>query len=258
MLLAIDVGNTNSVIGLFDGEALVEHWRLSTRIEITGDELGIALHGLFDASPHSISDITHVIVSSVVPVLNHTILEMCRRHVGVEPLVVGPGMRTGVQIRYEDPRQVGADRIANGVAAFKKYGGPAIVIDFGTATTFDAIAANGDYLGGAIAPGILISMEALFSRASKLPRVELAAPRGAEVVIGRNTVESIQAGFLFGFVGQIEGIVERMRAELGGQCRVIATGGLAPLISAHASCIEVVDEHLTLEGLRHIHELNAS
>ena len=198
-----------------------------------------------------------VIISSVVPVLNEAVVDMCDRYLRVKPLVIGPGVRTGVQIRYDNPKEVGADRIVNGVAAYRKYGGPAVVIDFGTATTFDAIAANGDYLGGAIAPGIRISMEALFSRAAKLPLVELLAPREGNV-IGKNTVESMQAGIIFGFVGQIDGVVERMRGELGGSCRVIATGGLAGLIASHSRAIEVVDENLTLEGLRYLYELNRS
>jgi type III pantothenate kinase len=255
MLLAIDIGNTNTVLGAFDGEALAQHWRIATRADATGDELGVAIRGLFASAEASIADIEHVVVSSVVPVLNESVVDMCDRYLGIKPLVVGPGMRTGVQIRYDNPKEVGADRIVNAVAAFRKYGGPAVVIDFGTATTFDAIAANGDYLGGAIAPGIRISMEALFTRASKLPLVELIAPREGNV-IGKNTVESMQAGIIFGFVGQIDGVVERMRAELGGSCRVIATGGLASLVNDHSRSIEVVDENLTLEGLRLLYELN--
>lgn len=257
MLLAVDIGNTTTVIGVFQDETLRQNWRLSTRLEATGDELGALLRGLLTGSDLTMAQVDHVIVSSVVPVLNQAISQMSRKHFGVEPLIVGPGIRTGIQIRTDDPKEVGADRIVNGLAAFRKYGGPAVVIDFGTATTFDAVAANGDYLGGAIAPGINISMEALFSRASKLPRVDLAVPRGVEAAIGKNTIESMQAGFIFGFAGQIEGIVERMRTELGGSCRVIATGGLANLIAPHAGSIEVVDENLTLEGLRIIHELNA-
>jgi len=255
MLLAIDIGNTNTVMGAFNGADLAQHWRIATRSDATGDELGVTLRGLFASSEVSTADIDHVIVSSVVPVLNEAVVDMCTRHFGITPLVVGPGIRTGVQIRYDNPKEVGADRIVNAVAAFRKYGGPAVVIDFGTATTFDAIAANGDYLGGAIAPGIRISMEALFSRAAKLPLVELVPPREGNV-IGKNTVESMQAGIIFGFVGQIDGVVERMRVELGGSCHVIATGGLAVLVDAHSRSIEVVDENLTLEGLRYLYELN--
>lgn len=255
MLLAIDIGNTNTVLGAFHGEQLVQHWRVATRADATGDELGIALRGLFGSAEVSTSEVSDVIVASVVPVLNESVVDMCDRYLDIEPMVVGPGIRTGIQIRYENPKEVGADRIVNGVAAYRKYGGPAVVIDFGTATTFDAIGANGDYLGGAIAPGIRISMEALFSRAAKLPLVELLAPPEGNV-IGKNTVESMQAGIIFGFVGQIDGIAHRMRGELGGKCRVIATGGLAALIATHSQAIELVDEHLTLEGLRFLHELN--
>jgi len=256
MLLVIDVGNTNTVLGVFSGGELTNQWRISTRLELTADELGVVLAGLFQAAGVSFKEVDHVAISSVVPSANEALVEVCRRQLDTEPLVVGPGVRTGVQIRYDNPKEVGADRIVNGLAAFRKYGGPAVVIDFGTATTFDAIAANGDYLGGAIAPGIKISMDALFARAAKLPSFELMVPRGLEGVIGKNTVESMQSGFVFGFVGQIEGIVDRMRAELGGGCRVIATGGLASLISAHTKAIEVVDDRLTLDGLRFIHELN--
>jgi type III pantothenate kinase len=267
MLLAIDIGNTNTVIGLFDGESLAHQWRISTRVDLTADEVAVMIRGLFESWGMAPENVHDVAVSSVVPPLNESVVEMCRRYLHMDPLVVGPGVRTGVQIRYDNPREVGADRIVNGLAAYRKYGGPAVVIDFGTATTFDAIAANGDYLGGAIAPGIRISMDALFARAAKLPRVEIKPPNPEGHVIGKNTVESMQAGFLYGFVGQIEGIVARMRAELSPRgpgpagtsnegCRVIATGGLAGLIASHAPCIEVVDDRLTLDGLRFLHELN--
>jgi type III pantothenate kinase len=257
VLLAIDIGNTNTVLGTFDGEQLTEHWRIATRIDYTADELGVILQGLFAGAHVKVEQLDSVVISSVVPGLNQAIANMSKRYLDLEPLIIGPGVRTGMQIRYDNPREVGADRIVNSVAAFAKYGGPAVVIDFGTATTFDAIGANGDYLGGVIAPGIRISMDALFNRAAKLPRFELAVPPGLEGVIGKNTVESMQAGFIFGFAGQIEGIVGRMREELGGQCRVIATGGLASLIATHAGVIEVVDDNLTLDGLRLLHELNA-
>jgi type III pantothenate kinase len=256
MLLAVDIGNSNTVLGAFKGSELAEHWRIATRSDYTADELGVILRGLFAASSVRLADVDSMVVSSVVPSLNHAIADVATRHLRIEPLLIGPGVRTGMQIRYDNPREVGADRIVNSVAAFSKYGGPAVVIDFGTATTFDAVGAEGDYLGGVIAPGIRISMDALFSRAAKLPRFELAVPAGLEGVIGKNTVESMQAGFVFGFAGQIEGIVGRMREELGGQCRVIATGGLASLIAAHASVIEVVDDNLTLDGLRLLHEMN--
>ncbi|HEV1998721.1 MAG TPA: type III pantothenate kinase [Candidatus Dormibacteraeota bacterium] len=258
MLLAIDIGNSNIVLGVFHGEVLTEHWRIATRIDYTADELGVILRGLFGGTRLRLEEVQHMVVSSVVPSLNQAIADLAQRQLGIEPLVIGPGVRTGMQIRYDNPREVGADRIVNSVAAFTKYGGPAVVIDFGTATTFDAVGKNGDYLGGVIAPGIRISMDALFSRAAKLPRFELAVPPGLEGVIGKNTVESMQAGFVFGFAGQIEGIVGRMREELGGECRVIATGGLAALIAAHAQVIQVVDDNLTLDGLRLLHDLNTS
>jgi len=256
MLLAVDIGNSNTVLGAFEGERLVQHWRIATRIDYTADELGVILRGLFAGSGPRLEDVSHMIISSVVPSLNQAVADVATRHLGIQPLVIGPGVRTGMQIRYDNPREVGADRIVNSVAAFARYGGPAVVIDFGTATTFDAIGPSGDYLGGVIAPGIRISMDALFNRAAKLPRFELAVPESLEGVIGKNTVESMQSGFVYGFAGQIEGIVGRMREELGGSCRVIATGGLAALIAAHATVIEVVDEQLTLDGLRILHDLN--
>jgi type III pantothenate kinase len=253
MLLAIDTGNTNIAIGAYQGEELAHQWRLSTRIDSTADELGVLLRGLFDTAGVAIDQIDSVVVSSVVPTLDRSLLGMCRQYLGVEALMIGPGIRTGVQIRYDNPREVGADRVVNAVAAFHKYGGPTVVVDFGTTTNFDVIGANGDYLGGAIAPGIRISMDALFERAAKLPRVELVEPRS---VVAKNTVESIQSGFLYGFVGQIEGIVARMVDELGGEVKVIATGGLAQLISDHTDRIQLVDDRLTLDGLRLIHDLN--
>jgi type III pantothenate kinase len=253
MLLAIDIGNTNTVFGAFEGEDLARLWRTSTRNDSTPDELAVVVLGFLRTASMEPADVHDVIISSVVPAVNQAVTEMCREYLRLEPLLVGPGVRTGVQIRYDNPKEVGADRICNGLAVFRKYGAPAIVIDFGTATTFDAIGENGDYLGGAIAPGIRISMDALFARAAKLPYIDLAVPRN---VIGKNTVESMQAGFLYGFVGQIEGIVERMRRELGGSCKVVATGGLAPLIAPETSSIDLVDERLTLDGLRYIHELN--
>ena len=258
MLLAIDVGNTNTVLGAFEGEELRRHWRIATRSDNTADELGVMLRGLFNSADVRLDEVDSVVVSSVVPTLNGAVADMCKRYLGLAPLVIEPGIRTGIQIRVDNPKEVGADRIVNSVAAFQKYGGPAIVIDFGTATTFDAIAANGDYLGGAIAPGIRISMDALFNRAAKLPRFEMAAPLGLEGAIGKNTIEHMQAGFVFGFAGQIEGIVRRMQEELGGRCRVVATGGLASLIAAHAGVIEVVDDNLTLDGLRLLHDLNSA
>jgi type III pantothenate kinase len=253
MLLAVDVGNTNIVVGVFDGDQLVADFRLHTNERSTGDELGLTTTDLLRRRGIDIADIDSVAVANVVPPLAGAIDEMARVYFGRPPLVVGPGIRTGVSIRYEDPRLVGADRIANALAGRHLYGAPAILLDFGTATTFDAISASGEYLGGAMAPGILISLDALVSRASKLNRVELAAPAS---VIGRSPAASMQSGFVFGYVGLVQGIVSRMRAEIGEQARVIATGGLAELFAPLIPEIEAVDPHLTLVGLRLIHELN--
>ena len=258
LLLAVDVGNTNTVLGAFRGQELVRHWRIASRIDYTADELWVIVRGLFVAADADIGEVNRMVVSSVVPSVDPAVAAMAAEHLGLEPLVIGPGIRTGMQIRVDNPREVGADRIVNSVAAFQRYGGPVVVIDFGTATTFDAVSASGDYLGGAIAPGIRISMDALFSHAAKLPRFELTLPNGLEGAIGKNTVEHMQAGFVYGFAGQIEGIVRRIKEELGGAARVVATGGLASLIAAHTDVIETVDDNLTLDGLRLLHELNTA
>jgi type III pantothenate kinase len=242
VLLAVDVGNTNIVVGVFDGEQLIADFRLHTNERSTGDELGLAATDLLRRRDIEIAAIDAVAVANVVPPLARAVDEMSRVYFGCAPLVVGPGTRTGVSIRYEDPRLVGADRIANALAGRHLYGAPAILLDFGTATTFDAVGATGEYLGGALAPGILISLDALVSRASKLNRIELAAPSS---VIGRSPAASMQ------------GIVSRMRLEIGGNARVIATGGLAELFAPLIPEIEAVDHHLTLVGLRLIHELNS-
>jgi type III pantothenate kinase len=253
MLLAIDVGNSNIVVGVFDGERLVADFRLRTDAHATGDELGLTVTGLLRSRHVEPGSITGVVVSSVVPTLSRAIEGLAQIFFGLTPMVVGPGVRTGMRILYDDPRQVGADRIVNAIAAYRRYGGPAVLVDFGTATTFDAISAQGEYLGGAIAPGMLISLEALVARAAKLSRVDLVAPSS---VIGRTTTASMQAGMVFGYVGLIEGLVSRMRRELGQGTRVIGTGGIAELIASETDCIEVVDQRLTLDGLRLIHELN--
>ena len=254
MVLAIDVGNTNIVVGVFDGERLVANFRLHTNERATGDELGLTTTELLRRRGIDVGAVSAVAVANVVPPLARAVDEMSRLYFHCTPLVVGPGIRTGISIKYEDPRLVGADRIANAVAGRHLYGAPAILLDFGTATTFDALSAAGEYLGGAMAPGILISLDALVSRASKLNRVELAAPPS---VIGRSPAASMQSGFVFGYVGLVQGIVGRMRAEIGESARVIATGGLAELFAPLIPEIEAVDPHLTLVGLRLIHELNA-
>ncbi len=253
MLLALDVGNTNTVLGVFDGRELKVHWRLSTRRAGTSDEYGIFIKGLFDFADLDFRAVTAVILSTVVPSVQAPLEEMSRQFFGVEAMLVGPGIKTGMPILYEPPRDVGADRIVNAVAAFESYGGPCIVVDFGTATTFDAISVRGEYLGGVICPGIGISAEALFQRAAKLPRVDIARPKA---VIGKNTVASMQAGLFYGYLGLVEGIVSRMRDELGGQVKVVATGGLASLVLAESTLVDRVDPLLTLTGLRILYERN--
>lgn len=253
MLLAIDVGNTNILVGVFDGDRLITDFRLHTDERATGDELGLLITDLLERRDVDTGAIDGVAVANVVPSLGRALDDMSQRCFDRLPLVVGPGVRTGISIRYEDPRLVGADRIANAVAGRHLYGSPCILLDFGTATTFDAVSAAGDYLGGAMAPGILISLEALVSHASKLSRVELAAPAS---MIGRSPAASMQAGFVYGYVGLVQGIVGRMRAEIGATARVIATGGLADLFAPLIPEIEVVDPHLTLTGLRLIDALN--
>lgn len=255
MLLAIDVGNTNIMLGVFSGEKVHVCWRIATHRESTEDELGIAIINLLQHSRLELKDITAVAVSSVVPPLMYSLERMSKKYFGLEPLVVGPGMITGLNILIDNPREVGADRIVNAVAGFSLYGGPLIIVDFGTATTFCAISEKGDYLGGAIAPGIGISMEALFEKAAKLPRVELLRPRR---VIGKDTISSMQSGIIYGFVGQVDGIVRRMAREFSSAPLVVATGGFAPLIARESETIDKVNPLLTLEGLRIIFNRNCN
>jgi type III pantothenate kinase len=254
MLLVIDVGNTNTVVGVYEGTDLVDHWRIETRRSKSADEYGVLLRQLFEVSHADPGGVSAGILSCVVPPLVGTFEAMCKRYFHLVPLIVGPGVRTSMPIRYENPREVGADRIVNAVAAYDRCQCAAIVVDFGTATTFDAVSSKGEYLGGAIAPGIRISMDALFHQASKLPRVEFGKPRH---IIGRNTVESMQSGILYGYVGLVDGLVERMKAELAEPCRVIATGGLATVVSSESRTIDEVCPLLTLDGLRILYERNS-
>jgi type III pantothenate kinase len=254
MLLTIDIGNTNITFGVFnDSEALEYHWRIKTDRERLADEYGIMMLGLMRHEGLNFDQIRGVAMASVVPPLTQVFVEMVERFIKRTPLVVEAGVKTGVQIRYDSPRDVGADRIVDAAAAYKLYGGPACVVDFGTATVFDAISATGDYLGGAIAPGIGIAADALFNRASKLPRVDLVHPPSA---IGTNTVHALQSGLLIGYVCLVEGMVARFRGELGDNMRVIGTGGLAETIARATDALEIVNPWLTLEGLQIIWEMN--
>jgi type III pantothenate kinase len=253
MLLTIDIGNTNITIGLYDGETLGPRWRLATDHERMPDEYGLQVLGLLNHASFSPADLSGISLASVVPPLTGRMVEACRTYLGNDPLVLDAGVKTGVRIRYEDPRAVGADRIADAAAVQRLYGGPACVVDFGTATTFDGINAEGDYLGGAIAPGIGIAAEALFLRTAKLPRVDLQRPPAA---IGRNTTHAMQSGLLFGYVSLVEGMVARFRKELGAEMKVIATGGLAEIVARETNVINIIAPWLTLDGLRFIWEMN--
>ncbi len=254
MLLAIDVGNTHTVLGVFHQDELMAHWRVRTERERTGDELGVLLSNLFATSPVAMGSIDDVIISSVVPPINGTLGDLCHRYFSLEPLFVGPGMKTGMPILYDNPKEVGADRIVNAVAAFARFPRDLVVVDFGTATTFDCISSKGEYLGGAIVPGIMISLEALFQRASKLPRVEIF--NRPKSVVAKDTISAMNAGILVGYAGLVDGLVQAINQERGVKCKVVATGGLAEVIARNSSTIEEVDELLTLKGLRILYQRN--
>jgi type III pantothenate kinase len=250
MMLAVDVGNTQTMLGLFDGAVLTEHWRLATERERTGDELGVLLNGFLDAD-----GVDGVCLSSTVPTLVREWQRLAERWLQTPILVVGPGTKTGIPIRYDDPREVGPDRIVNAVAARERHGAPCIVVDFGTSTNFDVVSPAGEYVGGVLAPGIEISMDALFARAARLVKVDFAEPAS---VIGKTTVGGLQSGLVYGFAGQVDGIVTAIRGELGAEATAVATGGLADLIAPHARTIASVDPFLTLEGLRLVWVLNTA
>jgi type III pantothenate kinase len=253
LLLVIDVGNSNIVLGIYDEDHLVKDWRISTDKAKTADEYGILIHDLFRLSDIAFTAVTAIIISSVVPTLTGVLEMLSSQYFGFKPYVVGPGIKTGMPIHYDNPREVGADRIVNAVAGFEKYRQALIIVDFGTATTFDHVNKRGEYCGGAIAPGLAISMEALFQKASKLPRVEILKP---PAVIAKNTVNSMQSGIFHGYVGLVDGIVNRMKAESRDNPKVIATGGLASLIAPESKTIEEINEYLTLEGLRILYQRN--
>ncbi|WP_203364409.1 type III pantothenate kinase [Bacillus sp. REN10] len=253
MIFVLDVGNTNTVLGVYENDVLKYHWRIETNRNKTEDEYGMIIKNLFEHEGLAFSQIDGMIISSVVPPIMFSLEKMCQKYFNIKPLIVGPGIKTGLNIKYENPREVGADRIVNAVAGIHEYGSPLIIVDFGTATTYCYIDEGGHYMGGAIAPGINISTEALYSRAAKLPRIEIVRP---DHIVGKNTVAAMQAGILFGYVGQVDGIVNRMKAQSKKTPTVIATGGLAPLIAEEATTIDVVDPFLTLKGLCLIYKRN--
>ncbi|MBK5444343.1 MULTISPECIES: type III pantothenate kinase [Peribacillus] len=253
MIFVLDVGNTNTVLGVYDEDILKYHWRIETSRNKTEDEYGMVIKSLLQHEGLSFDQFDGIIISSVVPPIMFALERMCKKYFGIKPLIVGPGIKTGLNIKYENPREVGADRIVNAVAGIQEYGSPLIIVDFGTATTYCYINEDKQYMGGAIAPGINISTEALYSKAAKLPRIEINRPDG---VIGKNTVSAMQAGILYGYVGQVEGIVNRIKAQSNLEPTVIATGGLATLIANESTVIDVVEPFLTLKGLQLIYKRN--
>ncbi|HIS01039.1 MAG TPA: type III pantothenate kinase [Candidatus Excrementavichristensenella intestinipullorum] len=254
MILTLDIGNTNIKTALFQGEEMLNYWRIATNRSMSSDEYGILLANLFEYNGRRLSDVSGVSISSVVPSINFTIEHMCRNYLNLAPMMVGPGIKTGINIKYDNPRELGSDRIANAVAAYELYGGPCIFIDFGTATSFGVVSHKGEFLGGAISPGIKLSAEALVEKAAKLPRFELQRP---DSVIGRNTITNLQSGIVYGHVGLVTYLIRKMKQELGApQAKVIATGGMALLVSGETD-IDVLDGVLTLKGLRILYEKNA-
>lgn len=253
MLLTIDIGNTNLTLGLYAGDQLGAHWRVATDHRRMSDEYGLQFLGLLQNANKSIADLTGIALASVVPALTGRVVQACEEYLKQKPFVVDTGVKTGVKVRYEDPKTVGADRICDAAAVMKLYGGPACVIDFGTATTFNAITKSGEYLGGAITAGVNLAAEALYTRAAKLPNIDLQTPPS---VIGRNTVHAMQSGLLFGYVSMVEGMVERFRKELGDEMKVVATGGLSEIVAKETEVIQIIAPWLTLDGLRIIWKLN--
>ncbi len=254
MILTLDVGNTNTVMGIFEGDKLEKHWRISTDKNKTPDEYGVLFNNLFSYANINSCDIKRILISSVVPQVVSVLRDTARDYFNLKPIIIGPGVKTGMNILMDDPREVGADRIVNAVGGYNIYGGPLIIVDFGTATTFCAISSKGDYMGGAIAPGINVSTEALIGYAAKLPRIELECP---DSVIGKNTVMAMQAGIIYGFVGQVEALVNKFKKEFSVDVQVIATGGLVDLIADQTEVIDIVEPFLTLKGLYYIAQLNS-
>lgn len=253
MIFVMDVGNSNIKCGLFENGELKHSWRMTTRLERTSDEYGIRINAFFAHVKHSTEDIERIVISSVIPSINYTLQHMCAIYFNKKPIFVGPGIKTGINIKYDNPKELGADRIVGAIAAYHLYGGPCLIIDFGTATTFGAVSENGDFLGGAICPGLKISAEALTLNAARLPRIELNKPSS---IIGKSTVAGMQAGIIYGYVGQVDYIIDRFKKELGGSVKVIATGGLANIVAQESKHIDEINNLLTLVGLSRVYEMN--